>query len=256
MVNQSQGKIRSHGIYLLPNLLTLAGFFAAFYAVVAAMHGRYEQAAIAILVAMVMDGLDGSVARMIHASSEFGKQLDSLADIVSFGLAPAMVLYSWSLQHAGKIGWLTAFLYAACSALRLARFNAQPAMRHFQGLSTTMAAAFIATGVWALSSFPNWGAQHTFWIMGATVLLSLLKVSSIRYESLKGLDLSGKVPFMAIFALVLVLVLVALDPQHVLFGMVTLYVLSGPVMAVVRLVGYRRKKKAKVDLRVVKLKKS
>jgi len=229
-VSQSSAKIRSQSVYLLPNLFTLGGFFAAFYAVIAAMHGRYEHAAIAILLAMVMDGLDGAVARLVDAASEFGKQLDSLADIVSFGLTPAIVVYSWSLQYLGKIGWLVAFLYAACSALRLARFNIQPSSKHFQGLSTTMAAGFVATGVWASSQAPFWGQSHPWVVMIAVIVLSVLKVSTVRYESLKGVGLGRKLPFFAVLVLLVALVLVALDPPDVLFLIAFLYVLSGPTI--------------------------
>lgn len=229
-MSQSSTKIRSQSVYLLPNLFTLGGFFAAFYAVIAAMHGKYEHAAIAILLAMVMDGLDGAVARLVDACSEFGKQLDSLADIVSFGLTPAIVVYSWSLQYLGKIGWLVAFLYAACTALRLARFNIQAASKHFQGLSTTMAAGLVATGVWASSQVPFWGQSHPWVVMIVVIVLSVLKVSTIRYESLKGIGLSRKLPFFAMLVLLVALVLVALDPPDVLFLIAFLYVLSGPAI--------------------------
>jgi CDP-diacylglycerol--serine O-phosphatidyltransferase len=239
--NGSEQRLR--GIYLLPNFLTLIGIFAAFYAIITAMSGKFNDAAIAILVAVLFDGLDGRVARMANAETAFGAQLDSLADMISFGLAPALLLYTWSLSMLGKAGWLVAFLYVSCTALRLARFNVQlkhPDKRYFQGLNTTTAAAFVASLVWSAVYYQVQFHGLDLVAMILTILVSLLKVSNIRYRSFKDIDVRNKVSFLAIFLLVLVFVLIALEPPLVLFILAILYVFSGPVMTVVGLWGKRR----------------
>ena len=150
-VSENGQKVRHRGVYLLPNLFTTAALFAGFYAIIAAMHGNFDSAAIAIFIAMVFDGMDGRVARLTNTSSAFGEQYDSLSDMVSFGLAPALVMFSWSLHDLGKLGWAAAFIYAACAALRLARFNTQIGIvdkKHFVGLASPAAAAIIASIVW------------------------------------------------------------------------------------------------------------
>jgi CDP-diacylglycerol--serine O-phosphatidyltransferase len=223
--------------------LTLIGIFAAFYAIITAMSGKFNDAAIAILVAVLFDGLDGRVARMANAETAFGAQLDSLADMISFGLAPALLLYTWSLSMLGKAGWLVAFLYVSCTALRLARFNVQlkhPDKRYFQGLNTTTAAAFVASLVWSAVYYQVQFHGLDLVAMILTILVSLLKVSNIRYRSFKDIDVRNKVSFLAIFLLVLVFVLIALEPPLVLFILAILYVFSGPVMTVVGLWGKRR----------------
>ncbi len=239
---------RHRGIYLLPNLLTTAGLFAGFYAIVAAMDNRFEAAAIAIFLAMVMDGLDGRIARMTNTQSEFGAEYDSLADMVSFGMAPALVIYEWALQGMGNIGWLAAFVYVAASALRLARFNTQVGVadkRYFQGLASPAAAAVIAGAVWVGDGFQlsgmalNWGASLL------TIFAGALMVSNIRYYSFKTLDLKGKVPFVAMLIMVLIFVLVSIDPPLVLWSVFVLYALSGPVLTIVLLLRHRRRRKEK-----------
>ncbi len=244
-MSSSKHSIKDKGIYLLPNVLTLMGFFAAFYAIVAAMQQNFKVAAVAILLAMLMDGLDGSVARMMQCESEFGAQLDSLADVVAFGVAPALVLYSWSLHSLGKLGWLVAFMYASCTALRLARFNVQPTRTHFQGLSTTAAAGFIATFVLLAVDTHIVGVSHARFIAVITLLVSLLKVSTIRYHSFKGLSLGGRVPFFSMLMLLLVILAIALDPPRVLFVIMLLYVGSGPVMTVYGLHACRQRRRNK-----------
>ncbi len=202
---------RARGIYLLPNLFTITALFAGFYAIVAAMKGFYETAAIAIFVAMLFDGLDGRVARMTHTTSDFGAQLDSLSDMACFGIAPALVMYSWSLHGMGKPGWLAAFVYAVCSCLRLARFNTQANkvnQKYSQGITTTAAAGLMASLVWVASKYHISGPAVALPMMIISVLVGVLKVSTIRYHSFKSIDLRGKVPFLMITMIVMLLVLV------------------------------------------------
>ena len=225
------------GIYILPNLFTTASLFAGFFAIVQAMNGHFESAPIAVFVAMVLDGLDGRVARWTHTESDFGVQYDSLSDMVSFGLAPALVIYEWGLSGLGKLGWLAAFIYAACAALRLARFNTQASSDRrlsFQGLPSPSAAAVVVGLVWVLQSFGP--VSREFEIVGlvVTVLAAAAMVSNVRYHSFKQIDLKGRVPFMAVLAVVLLFVLISLDPPRVLFAMFLAYALSGPIIAIVR----------------------
>lgn len=246
MTESNSQETRLRGIYLLPNFLTLIGIFVAFYAIIAAMSGRFEHSAVAILIAVIIDGLDGRVARMANAETAFGAQLDSLADMISFGLAPAILLFSWSLIQLGKPGWLVAFLYVSCTALRLARFNVQlkqPDKRYFQGLNTTIAAACVGTLVWVCLVYSIQFKGEVFAVMAVTVLLALLKVSNIRYRSFKDIDIRNKVPFLAIFIVVLVFVLIALAPPLTLFILAFVYALSGPVSAIIGLQMFRRRKK-------------
>ncbi len=232
MAKVSSDKQRRRGIYLLPNLFTITALFAGFYAIVASMRGHFETAAIAIFVAMIMDSLDGRVARLTHTESEFGAQLDSLADMVSFGVAPALVIYLWSLDSIGKVGWLGAFVFTVAVALRLARFNTQlgeGGKRYFKGLPCPAGAGVIAGMVWAASDLGMRGDTLSWVVMFITVSVGLLMVSNIRYRSFKDLDLKGTVSFVAILVVVLILVLVALDPPQLLFAIFFLYALSGPV---------------------------
>ncbi len=226
------------GIYLLPNLFTTACLFAGFYAIVAAMGGRFESAAIAIFIAMIMDGLDGRVARLTNTQSAFGAEYDSLADMVSFGLAPALVVYVWALSDLGKLGWLGAFVYTAGTALRLARFNTQVGRadkRYFQGLASPAAAAVVAGLVWVGQGYQVEGLSISVLAFVVTVGVGLLMVSNVRYRSFKDLDLKGKVPFVSILAVVLVFVLVSIDPPQVLLLVFAGYALSGPVVTLITL---------------------
>ncbi|MBI1733401.1 MAG: CDP-diacylglycerol--serine O-phosphatidyltransferase [Gammaproteobacteria bacterium] len=225
---------RRRGIYLLPNLLTTAALFCGFYAIVAAIHGRFEPAAVALFIAMILDGMDGRIARLTRTTSDFGVQYDSLSDMVSFGLAPALVVYQWSLSAWGKPGWLAAFIYAACAALRLARFNTQAGSadkRYFQGLPSPAAAAVIAGMVW-FGDFATLRDQAGIVLLTfpLTVLAGVLMVSNIRYHSFKELDLHGRVPFVAVLIAMLILVLIAIEPSLILFGLALIYAVSGPVM--------------------------
>lgn len=240
---------RNKGIYLLPNLFTTSGLFAGFYAIVASMKGNFESAAIAIFVAMIMDGIDGRVARLTNTQSAFGAEYDSLADVVSFGIAPSLVAYSWGLISLGKFGWLAAFFYAAATALRLARFNSHIGLdedkRYFQGLPCPSAAALVAGMIWVAHDYGVPGQK--LWMIAAVVTLitGILMVSSIRYYSFKEIDLKGNVPFIAVLAVLAVFVCVSVDPPLVLLISFALYVLSGPIMALRRrFMVWRRAKKA------------
>ncbi|PWK44453.1 CDP-diacylglycerol--serine O-phosphatidyltransferase [Pleionea mediterranea] len=231
--NEVKSKTPSRGIYLLPNLLTTAGLFAGFFAVVASMKGQYEMAAIAIFIAMIMDGLDGRVARMTNTQSDFGAEYDSMADIVSFGIAPALVIYNWALSSHGKLGWLAAFVFVAGGALRLARFNTQLGTsdkRYFQGLAIPSAAAILAGMVWLGVDLEIDGQVYGIWISIITMLLGLSMVSNLRYYSFKEVDWRGKVPFIAVLVVVLAFVLIAYQPPVVLFTVFSVYALSGPVL--------------------------
>jgi CDP-diacylglycerol--serine O-phosphatidyltransferase len=227
---------RRKGIYLLPNLFTTAGLFAGFYAIVAAMRGHFDVAATAIFIAMVMDTLDGRIARLTHTESAFGAQYDSLTDMVAFGAAPALVIYTWSLSTL-KFGWLVAFMYAAAAALRLARFNIQLSKvdkRFFVGLASTPSAGVIAGYVWFLDDL----GIHTnvVGILGAilTVLIAVLMVSNVRYYSFKNIDLKGHVPFVALLIVVLIFVGISVDPPTMLFIIFGSYAASGPIWSLRR----------------------
>lgn len=233
MTEPEKDQPRSRGIYLLPNLLTTAALFAAFYSIVAAMKGYFDTAAAAVFVAMVADGLDGRVARMTNTQTEFGAHYDSMADMVSFGVAPALVVYSWSLWHLGKLGWLAAFIYTAATSLRLARFNAQlqdQDKRYFQGLPSPAAAGVVAGAVW-LGSYWEWSGPVVSWSVAVlTVIVAGLMVSSVRYYSFKEIEWKNKVPFFATVVFVFVMAAIATDPPQVLSAIFFIYALSGPIM--------------------------
>jgi len=222
---------RPKGIYILPNLFTTASLFAAFYAIIQSTVGNFGNAAIAVIVAAVLDMLDGRVARMTNTASDFGKEYDSLIDLVAFGLAPALILFEWGLQSLGKAGWLVAFTYVATTALRLARFNTQevPSKRYFQGLPCPAAAVLLAAAVWTAESYALTGTSFTvagFILMG---LLAFAMVSAMPYRSFKDLDLKHRVPFVAVLVLVLVFVLISFDPPAVLLAIFLVYAASGAV---------------------------
>ena len=220
------------GIYLLPNLLTTAGLFSGFFAVVSSMNGKFEAAAVAIFIAMIFDGLDGRVARITNTQSDFGAEYDSMADMVSFGVAPALVAYNWGLSEMGKFGWLAAFIYVAGAALRLARFNTQVGVadkRFFQGLASPAAAGVVAGLVWVGVEYRVNG--HDYGIIAAIVtgLGGLLMVSNFKYNSFKEVNWHGKVPFVALLIIMLIFVVVATEPALVLFLVFSLYALAGPI---------------------------
>ncbi len=221
----------TRGIYLLPNLLTTAGLFAGFYAVVSSMNGHFISAAVAIFIAMIFDGLDGRVARMTNTQSEFGAEYDSMADMVSFGIAPGLVAYNWALFSFGKFGWLAAFIYVACAALRLARFNTQVGSadkRYFQGLASPAAAGVIASLIWVGSEYKINGEDYGLIIGIITIVVGLLMVSNFRYNSFKDVDWKGKVNFVFVLLIVLVFVVVASSPENILLIIFGLYACSGP----------------------------
>lgn len=229
--DMKHSRMRDRGIYLLPNLFTTGALFAGFYAVVQAMNNRFEYAAVAIFIAMVLDGLDGRVARMTHTQSAFGAEYDSLSDMVSFGVAPALVIYEFALQGMGKLGWIAAFVYCSSAALRLARFNTQhdtvADKRFFQGLPSPAAAALIAGFVWVMVEYGVPG-EDVSWLAGLIALLGgLTMVSNFRYYSGKEINLRKSVPFFVILLIVLAFVLVSTSPPEVLFVVFVLYVLSG-----------------------------
>ena len=229
---------RRRGIYLLPNLFTTAALFAGFYAILSAMQGRYEAAAIAIFAAMVMDGLDGRVARLTHTQSDFGAEYDSLSDMVAFGLAPALVVYVWALSGLGKLGWLAAFVYTAGTALRLARFNTQIGIadkRYFQGLPSPSAAAILSAGVWIGADYAIDGHDVSWVAALLTGLVGLLMVSNFRYHSFKQIDVRGRVSFIFAVVVMLAFAVVFMHPPVVLFAMFLGYAVSGPVLTLVRL---------------------
>jgi CDP-diacylglycerol--serine O-phosphatidyltransferase len=229
---------RNRHIYLLPNLLTTCGLFSGFYAILAAASGHFDHACIAIFVAGVFDGVDGRVARLTGTSSEFGVQYDSLADLVSFGMAPALVMYHWALVSmkldgtaAGKLGWAAAFLYVACAALRLARFNTQVGVvdkRWFIGLNSPSSAALMSAFIWAMSDWGFSGVEYRYLATGLTVACGLLMVSRIRYTSFKGDRKSERVPFWVMVLIVGFLVALMIDPPRVLLAVAVAYALSGP----------------------------
>ncbi len=241
----SSDKQQRRGIYLLPNLFTTAGLFAGFYAIVAAIRGDFEAAAVAIFVAMIMDGLDGRIARMTNTQSAFGAEYDSLTDMVAFGLAPALVIFQWALLGMGKFGWMIAFIYAACGALRLARFNTQIGTadkRYFQGLPSPAAAATVAGWVWFSTDRGIDPAIISNLAVPITFFSAILMVSSMRYYSFKDLDFKDRVPFIKLLALVLIFALVANDPPLVLFAVFLIYAISGPVVTLIKLRQHRNER--------------
>lgn len=222
-------KLRRRGIYLLPNLFTTGALFAGFYSVVQAMNGRFEHAAVAIFIAMVLDGLDGRVARLTRTQSAFGAEYDSLSDMVSFGVAPALVMYVWALKGMGKLGWIAAFVYCAGAALRLARFNTQLEVadkRFFQGLPSPAAAALLAGMVWVMHDYEIRGTDIRWLAWAVTVFAGLTMVSNLRYYSGKDINLRRSVPFVAVLLVVLAFVLISIDPPQVLFAVFAGYALS------------------------------
>ena len=238
--------LRRRGIYLLPNLFTTGALFAGFYAITSAMGGRYETAGIAIFIAMILDGLDGRVARLTNTQSDFGAQYDSLSDMVSFGAAPALVMYLWAFSSLGKLGLFAAFVHMAGGALRLARFNTQLTSadkRYFQGLPSPAAAAILAGFVLICLEY---GYSIEFIKYPAVILTmttGLLMVSNFRYSSFKDIDLKGKVPFFVAIAVMLAIAFVMAQPQTMLFLLFLIYAISGPVVTLVA-----RKRRARSKL--------
>ncbi len=225
-------RMRDRGIYILPNLFTIGALFAGFYAIVQAMNGRWEHAAVAIFIAMLLDGLDGRVARMTHTQSAFGAELDSLSDMVSFGVAPALIMYVYSLKGLGKFGWIAAFVYCAGAALRLARFNTQLEVadkRFFQGLPSPSAAALVAGFVWVMIEYGVSGEEISWLAAGVTLFAGISMVTNLKFYSGKEINLRRSVPFFVVLLIVLFFILVSTSPPEVLLIMFVLYGLSGYV---------------------------
>jgi CDP-diacylglycerol--serine O-phosphatidyltransferase len=237
---------RLRGVYILPNLFTSGNLFCGFFAIVATFGDRFIHASVAIVVAGVFDVLDGKVARMAGANSRFGIEYDSLADLVSFGLAPALLVFSWALKPYGRVGWLAAFLFLACGALRLARFNVQTVTlesKFFTGLPIPAAAYVIALMVLLDHRLGFWATHHQIFILVVIFLLAFLMVGNIRYYSLKGLDLFRRKPFKTLVLVVLCIVVVVAEPEITLFSIFALYVLSGPANLMAVLWKRRRAKR-------------
>ncbi|MCE5281407.1 MAG: CDP-diacylglycerol--serine O-phosphatidyltransferase, partial [Deltaproteobacteria bacterium] len=226
------------GIYVLPNLFTTANLFCGFYSVIASVKGLYEIAAITLLIAVVLDSLDGRIARMTHTTSKFGGEYDSLCDLVTFGMGPAILLYNWSLFSFGKWGWLAAFLFVTCGALRLARFNVQIGVidsRFFNGLPIPGGAAVVGTGIVLYYYLGGEGPLPELWVLIGSVALALCMVSSIKYYSFKDLNFFSRKPFMSFVLIILILAIVVANPEIMLFTFAFGYSLSGPVWLLYRL---------------------
>jgi CDP-diacylglycerol--serine O-phosphatidyltransferase len=237
---------RRRGVYLLPNLFTTAALFAGFFAIVQGMNGHFEEAAQAIFLAMILDGLDGRVARLTNTQSAFGAEYDSLSDMVSFGAAPALVMYAWSLKGMGKLGWLAAFIYCAGAALRLARFNTQLGVadkRWFTGLPSPSAAALLAGMVWVLQGVYHLPATDIQWVTWfVTVFAGVSMVSNVPFYSFKDINLKNAVPFWVAVVVLLLYVLITLDQPRVLWSFFLLYSISGYVLWAMRAMGRNRRK--------------
>lgn len=244
-------KERHRGIYLLPNIFTTAALFTGFYSIVASTKAQaflasghiaqsnhhFMVAAVAIFVAMILDGMDGRVARLTNTQSAFGAEYDSLSDMVAFGLAPALLAYGWALSDLGKVGWMAAFIYVAGAALRLARFNTQVGKvdkRYFIGLASPAAAALLAGTVWAFTDFRVHGYSLSVLMMLLVAAAGLLMVSNVKYYSFKDLDFCGRVPFVAILAVVLIFAVIQADPSRILLLLFLGYAISGPIRYVWR----------------------
>jgi len=224
--------IRKRGIYLLPNLFTTLNLFAGFYAIVQAMNHEFEKSAVAIFIAMVLDSLDGRVARLTHTQSAFGAEYDSLTDMVSFGAAPALVMYEWALRDMGRVGWIAAFAYCAGAALRLARFNTQLAVadkRWFTGLPSPAGAALVAGMIWVLNDYQVRGGDVKWYAAALTVYAGITMISSVKFYSGKDINLRRAVPFWVAILILLGLLLISIEPSHVLWGLALGYGVSGYV---------------------------
>lgn len=234
------------GIYLLPNLMTTGALFAGFYAVIAGIKGDFELGAIAIFIAMVLDGLDGRIARMTNSTSAFGAEYDSLSDMISFGLAPALLIFQWALVDFGKLGWLIAFIYTVAAALRLARFNTQVGIadkRYFQGLPSPAAAALLGGLVWVVESNQIESAIVPIFALIVTLFAGVMMVSNTRFHSFKELNLKDKVPFVTLLLVVLVFVVITIKPAMILFLIFLSYAVSGPVLTLLTLKKTREMRK-------------
>lgn len=255
-------KVRHKGVYLLPNLFTTAALFAGFYSIVSAMYAPvvvahegievardyFIYSAIAIFIAMILDGLDGRVARLTNTQSAFGAEYDSLSDMVAFGLAPALLAFQWSLAEADKLGWMVAFIYVACAALRLARFNVQIGSvdkKYFIGLASPSAAAVVASSVWAFNKLEVSGESVVYLMVPLVAAAGVLMVSNIKYYSFKTLDIKSRVPFIAILVIVLLFAIIGTAPAYALLFIFFGYTVSGPIQF---LLHFKKRNKHKSEL--------
>ena len=224
---------RRKGIYILPNLFTLAALFGGFYAVVMAMNNRFDLAAVGVFCAMVLDSLDGRVARMTNTQSAFGEQMDSLSDMVSFGAAPALIAYEWTLRGAGRWGWIAAFVYCACAALRLARFNVNTSVvdkRYFQGLPSPAAAAMVTGFIWLMTELDVDREDVTWYMFAMCLYAGLTMVTNVPFYSFKDVQMKKSVPFVVIVLIALGIAIVNIHPPIVMFGLFVIYGVSGYVV--------------------------
>ncbi|MEE3240246.1 MAG: CDP-diacylglycerol--serine O-phosphatidyltransferase [Pseudomonadota bacterium] len=236
-VSEGGKKVRRKGIYLLPNLFTSAALFAGFFAIIAAINGDFAAAGLAIFFGQVLDGLDGRVARMTNTQSRFGQEFDSLSDMVTFGLAPAIIVFMWCLSDLGKLGWAVAFLYVASAAIRLARFNAvadTADTRYFRGLASPPAATLVASAVWLGYDLGYTASSLPFALVISMAILTsavgFLMIANIRYHSFKAINFSRRVSVAALLLFILLIGLIATDPPKVLFLLACSYAFSGPVV--------------------------
>lgn len=242
------------GIYLLPNILTTFGLFSGFFAIILATKGQYAESAIAIFVAMLWDGLDGRVARLTNTQSEFGEQYDSMADMVSFGVAPALLMYFYLFEGLGKVGWIGAFVYVAAGALRLARFNTQIGVedkRYFQGLPSPAAAALIAGLVWTKEMIGPSAYDEQYLVVGAWIILvssGILMVSNVRYYSFKEINLKGRSSFKLLLLATLILIVISLWPSVILFVFFFTYAVSGLIITIIEVRNKRSLKNHKKEV--------
>jgi len=237
------------GIFLIPNLFTSASLFGGFYAIIASINGRYEAAAIAIIVSCILDGLDGRVARFTNTTSYFGAEFDSLSDLVAFGVAPGILAYQWALVHFGRLGWLAAFMYVICGALRLARFNVQKNVvspNYFKGLPIPAAACFIAALVLFSKAMSRIPEKNPILIITTVYILSFFMVSTIKYLAFKEIDIRNRKPFNVLVSVILIMVVIAYKPTVMLFFIMFGYILSGPFMILYRKYFRRHSKKTAV----------
>lgn len=234
IVSEDGRKVRRRGIYLLPNMMTLGALFSGFYAIIAGMSGDFNEAGWAILIAGILDGLDGRIARLTNTQSAFGAQFDSLSDMVSFGVAPALIMFSWAFAPLGRLGWAASFIYMSCAALRLARFNVQLGTvdkRFFVGLQSPLAAGVVTFLPWVGYKYGLEVTPMVAYLCAIlTVFIGFLMISNYKYSSFKELQFKGTVPYMVFVLVVIMLVVVAQNPHEVLLSMAVAYALSGPIM--------------------------
>ena len=246
-----QYKTRSKGIFILPNLFTSASLFGGFFAIIASIQGRYEAAAIAIIISGVFDGLDGRIARFTHTTSHFGTEYDSLSDLIAFGAAPGILAFLWALEPFGRLGWLAAFMYVICGALRLARFNVQKNSMlddHFRGLPIPAAACVIASFILFACFFKGMPYNKHIIIIFMIYILSFLMVSNIKYLSFKEFDIRNKKPFNVLVSIILICIVIAYKPKIMLFIIMLAYILSGPILTIYELLKKHSQARRSVDI--------